>query len=92
MYCHPQTDCFIVLQLFSVARHTEELQYNETVCLWMTIHTYIYIYIYIFIYISSLSVDDNTYIYVCIVIHRQIVSLYRNSSVWLDTLDASSLD
>ena len=22
MYCHPQTDCFFVLQLFSVARHS----------------------------------------------------------------------
>ena len=22
IYCHPQTDCFIVSQLFSVARHT----------------------------------------------------------------------
>ena len=27
-----------------VSSHTEELRYNETVCLWMT---YIYIYIYI---------------------------------------------
>ena len=29
---------------------------------------------------------------VYIVIHRQTVSLYHNSSVWLDTLDASSWD
>ena len=28
--------------------HTEELGYNETVCLWMTIYKYIYIYIYIY--------------------------------------------
>ena len=34
---------------------------------------FIYIYIYIYIYI---------------VIHRQIVSFYQNSSVWLDTQDA----
>ena len=27
-----------------------------------------------------------------IVIHRQTVSLYHNSSVWLDTQDASSWD
>ena len=27
-----------------------------------------------------------------IVIHRQTVSLYHNSSVWLDTLDFRSLD
>ena len=35
----------------------------------------IYIYIYIYIYI---------------VIHRQTVSFYQNSSVWLDTQDASN--
>ena len=29
-----------------VSSHTEELWYNETVCLWMTIYIYIYIYIY----------------------------------------------
>ena len=27
-----------------VSSHTEELWYNETVCLWMTIYLYIYIY------------------------------------------------
>ena len=37
----------------------------------------IYIYIYIYIYI---------------VIHRQTVSFYQNSSVWLDPQDARSRD
>ena len=32
------------------------------------------------------------YIYIYIVIHRQTVSFYQNSSVWLDTQDARSLD
>ena len=32
------------------------------------------------------------YIYIYIVIHRQTVSLYHNSSVWLDTGGASSWD
>ena len=32
------------------------------------------------------------YIYIYIVINRQTVSLYHNSSVWLDTRDASSWD
>ena len=32
------------------------------------------------------------YIYIYIVSHGQTVSLYLNSSVWLDTLDASSWD
>ena len=40
-------------------------------------HTHTHIYIYIYIYI---------------VIFRQTVSLYHNSSVWLDTQDASSRD
>ena len=26
IYCHPQTDCFVVLQLFSVARHVGRLK------------------------------------------------------------------
>ena len=34
----------------------------------------------------------NIYIYIYIVIHRQTVSFYQNSSVWLDTQDAQSLD
>ena len=68
---------------------------------------YIYIYIYIletgnkcnkmkmykyentrgFFHIWTFS-----YIYIYIVIHRQTVSLYHNSSVWLDTMEGSSLD
>ena len=31
-------------------------------------------------------------IYIYIVIRRQIVSFYHNSSVWVDTLDARSWD
>ena len=30
------------LQASYVSSHTEELWYNETVCLWMTIYIYIY--------------------------------------------------
>ena len=53
----------------------------------------IYIYIYIYIYTHShryICVDIYKYIY--IVIHRQTVSFYQNSSVWLDTQDARSQD
>ena len=32
------------------------------------------------------------YIYIYIVIHRQTVSLYQNSSVWLNSLDSRSWD
>ena len=41
------------------------------------LHQFVYIYIYIHTYI---------------VIHRQTVSLYHNSSEWIDTQDASSWD
>ena len=37
------------LEAYHGSSHTEELCYNETVCLWMTINIYIYIYIYIYI-------------------------------------------
>ena len=36
--------------------------------------------------------DDYYYLFIYIVIHRQTVSLYRNSSVWLDTQGAWSWD
>ena len=32
------------------------------------------------------------YIYIYIIIHRQTVSFYQNSSMWLDTQDAWSRD
>ena len=41
------------LQASYVSSHTEELWYNETACLWMTIYIYIYIYIYSLYYPSS---------------------------------------
>ena len=40
----------------------------------------------------SQSTHTHIYIYIYIVIHRQIVSLYHNSSVWLDMLDSQSWD
>ena len=46
-----------------------------------TQHTHREMHIYIYIYI-----------YIYIVIHRQTVSLYHNSSVWLDMYDAWSWD
>ena len=56
-----------------VSSHIDELWYNKTVCLWMTIQ---YIYIYIYIYIQTniciyiyiyLSVDEH--IYMCVYIY-----------------------
>ena len=45
--------------------------------------------------IANLSLADiyiYIYIYIYIVIHRQTVSFYQNSSVWLDPQDARSRD
>ena len=39
-----------------------------------------------------ISAHPGIYIYIYIVIHRQTVSFYQNSSVWLETLDARSRD
>ena len=36
--------------------------------------------------------QPNLYIYIYIVIHRQTVLFYQNSSVWLDMQDARSQD
>ena len=36
--------------------------------------------------------STHIYIYIYIVIHRQTVSFYQNSSVWLDTQDAWNWD
>ena len=142
--------------------HTDEFWWNETVCLWMTIYTYIYIHqalcsdtssifkqsltglnlnfsfswtscltkaeeLSLSYYLPiaggriigfipfprvlvlcemqsvssriltcvavSISYDDNPYTtYIYIVIYRQTVSIYHNSSVWLDTWDALSWD
>ena len=46
---------------------------------------------YIYIYIYKLHIIS-IYIYIYIIIPRQTVSLYYNSSVWLDTEDAPSWD
>ena len=46
-----------------------------------------------YFYIKTKEKKSVSYIYVCIyVIHRENVSLYRNSSVRLDTRDARSWD
>ena len=44
------------------------------------------------IYISVKTIYIYIYIYIYIFIHRQTVSFYQNSSVWLDTYDTQSWD
>ena len=51
---------------------------------------YIFFTYALFTYISFYSYDIYIYIYIYIVNHRQTVSFYQNSSVWLDTQDARS--
>ena len=66
------------LEVSCVSSHTEELWYNETVCLCMTIYIRIYIYIYIRIYI---------YIYI-VWIHGMFMMMptciYDISSIYVD--------
>ena len=53
------------------------------------------VHIYISVYQSNVDVKGlykYIYIYIYIFIHRQTVSLYHNSSVWLETEDAWSWD
>ena len=44
----------------------------------------------IYSHVPAYSRNVTIYIYIYIVIHRQTVLLYHNSSVWLDMLDTSS--
>ena len=64
--------------LFVIQRNS--LSVDDNIYIYVCVCVNIYIYIYM---------DDNIYIYIYIyiyiVIHRQTVSLYHNSSGWLDT-------
>ena len=126
IYSHPQTDCFVLSELFSVARHagrskpeskpvqlydrhghkrttlakgifryfifskqqqqplftffhtlpaTRELNSFEEPCITLTVAD------------NSFARELNPHGGAYIVIHRQTVSFYQNSSVWLDTQD-----
>ena len=62
----------------------------------LSMFTHLYIYLHIWVNIDALFsyfyIQSYIYIYIYIVIHRQSVSLYQNSSIWLDTQDASNWD
>ena len=48
IYCHPQTDCFVLSELFSVVRQARFPKLGIVcVCVYIYIHIYIYIYIYV---------------------------------------------
>ena len=73
------------LQASYISSHTEELWYNKTVCLWMTIYIYIYtererkrekVYIYIYIHAHSIYI----YVPVCTTILLRILSFSFSSS------------
>ena len=134
IYCHSQTDCFVVSQLFSVSRHVGRLKLGrKPTQLYVRLsirplgqqayhvglviiryheqqqqHSFVYI-LYLTGYQSAQFVRRALHYVssswkflrqsaqpswgsVYIVIHRLTISLYHNSSVWLDTLDAWSWD
>ena len=79
IYCHPQTDCFVLSELFSVARHagrskpgSKPIQLYVRLSLRPLGRQYIYIYIYIYIYGLSYI-----YIYICI---REAMVIFQQSS------------
>ena len=123
VYCHPQTDCFVVLQPFGVDRHVGRLklglkpiQFYVRLCIIPLsqqanhvssgiIRHYIVPFVCLHFCLSgyqSAQFIGRALYYanssrkirrqsvqppwggVYIVIHRQTVSLYHNSSVWLD--------
>ena len=76
----------IMIILWSYWWETDSHQIAMTPCL-----CYSSIYMCIYTDIASNFFND-PHIYIYIVIHRQTVSFYQNSSVWLDTQDARSRD
>ena len=54
IYCHPQTDCFVLSELFSVARHAGRLKPGSKP---VQLFIYIYIYTHTQMYISIIYVS-----------------------------------
>ncbi len=76
------------LQASYVSSHTEDLWYNERVCLWMTIYIYIYIYIYISIYVcvcvcvcGKLDKSNTKRLFRCVIFNSALVHLERLRTV-----------
>ena len=132
IYSHPQTDCFVLSELFSVARHagrskpgSKPVQLYVRLCfrplshqadhvgnfkVFLFLETAAAAFVYIFYTLLrvlnsfkelciTLAAADNSFARelnphggAYIVIHRQTVSFYQNSSVWLDTQDARRRD
>ena len=74
------SDLFELITIYHFNTHTHIYIY-KSIYIYKCIYIYIYMYVCIYIY---------TYIY--IVIHRYTISLYHNSSMWLDLLDTSNWD
>ena len=52
MYSHPQTDCFILSELFSVARHAGRSKPgSKPIQLYVRPHTHTHTHTYIYIYV-----------------------------------------
>ena len=83
IYCHPQTDCFMVSQHFSVAR---EARFPKLGSKPVHIHTHVYIYIYIYICMCVCVC-----VYVCV--HRaQWVNYRLNYAKWKENWHLIWLD
>ena len=128
-HCYPHTDCFVVSQLFSVARDAGRLNLgSKPTQLYVSlsirplnhqanhvssgiIRYYVVAFVCLHLYLTGYQRaqfirwalhyasgsrkilykrDQPPWGSVYIVIHRQTISLYHNSSVWLDMQDAGS--
>ena len=106
---HPQTDCFVLSELFSVANTQDASEpgskpvqlyarlwfrplFFNTLSAKRVLNSFEELRITLAAAGNSFVRELNPHGGVYIVIHRQTVSFYQNSSVWLDTQDARSRD
>ena len=88
MYCHPQTDCFVLSELFSVARHAGCLNPGaKPVQLYvrlsfrplghqLLVKICIYVYVYICMY-KYIHTYIYIYIYICIIYIYIYIYIYN---------------
>ena len=94
IYIVIQTDCFVLSELLSVARHAgrpnpgskpvqlyARLSFNTNTHIHIYIDRYMYIHAYIYIYIY-IYIYKYIYIYIYIYIYNYLYDLYTNIHLW----------
>ena len=86
IYCHPQIDCFVVSQLFNVARHVGRSKLGSKLAqLYKVLSSRVSLFTFYTLRDTRVlnSFDES---------HLQTVSLNHSSYCWLELRDASSRD